>query len=107
MSEGKDANGRFAKGNKAGQGNPFFAQIAKLRAELFRAVGTGDLRDILSAMTEKAKAGDVRAATLVLSYLLGRPVQHIDLTAQTTSLTPEQMRARLDELLGTTEPREE
>lgn len=38
-NEGKDARGKFAKGNKGGPGNPFAAHVAQHRLACFSAVG--------------------------------------------------------------------
>jgi hypothetical protein len=70
---GRDAKGRFAPGNAGGPGNPFARRTAELRRE-FLAEATGEgLRAVCRALLERAKGGDVAAAKLALSYLVGKP----------------------------------
>ncbi len=76
---GKDpTTGRFLPGNHLGRGSPLAGQAAKLRAALFHAVSTGDIKEVVGALIDKAKGGDVAAAKLVLQYTLGDP-QSLDL----------------------------
>jgi hypothetical protein len=75
---GRGPNGRFAKGNRGGPGNPFARQVAAMRQELLKAVTSEDLSGIVRAMIEKAKEGDVAAAKFVLQYTLGKPAQTVD-----------------------------
>lgn len=72
---GRDKGGRFAKGNRAGRGNPFSRQIAMLRCELVNAVTRKDIRRLARSLLKKAKAGNIAAAKLLLSYCVGQPVQ--------------------------------
>jgi hypothetical protein len=90
--QGRDKNGRFAKGNPGGPGNPFSRQLAHMRQVLLECVSEEDLRDIVAQVVQKAKQGDLAAARLVLSYAVGKPqpaaepdrldVQEIDLYQQ-------------------------
>jgi hypothetical protein len=73
-SEGRESNGRFARGNPGGPGNPYARQAAALRLRALGSVSGDDVEAILRKMVELAKAGDVPAARLVLQYTLGRPV---------------------------------
>src|ERR1700687_2111927 len=68
-----DARGRFASGKLGGPGNPFARQVAALRQAAVDAVSADEVRAIIAKMTEKALAGDVAAAKVVLSYAVGRP----------------------------------
>src|SRR5205823_3604927 len=72
-AEGHNANGRFAPGNKGGSGNPFARQVAALRQALLDAVSPDDLAEIAKALADKAKRGDVAAAKVLLTYLVGKP----------------------------------
>jgi len=72
-SNGRDANGRFTKGNAGGAGNPFARQVAALRSAFVRAVSAQDIDDIAMALIIRAKAGDVAAAKLLLAYCIGKP----------------------------------
>ncbi len=75
---GRDTRGRFTAGNGGGPGNPFARQVAALRAALVAAVAPDDMAAIAAALVERAKGGDVAAARLVLSYLLGKPAPPVD-----------------------------
>jgi hypothetical protein len=72
---GRGEGGRFGPGNKYARGNPHGRRVARLRAELLRAVTPADLRDVAMALLERAKAGDVAAAKELLQRLLGPPVE--------------------------------
>jgi hypothetical protein len=72
--EQREANGRFAKGNHGGPGNPYARQVAQMRLRALDSVSGDDVEAILAKMVELARAGDVPAARLVLQYTLGRPV---------------------------------
>ena len=72
-AEGHEPNGRFARGNPGGTGNPFARQVAALRQALLDAVSPEDLAAIAQALAEKAKRGDVAAAKVLLGYLVGKP----------------------------------
>jgi hypothetical protein len=69
----QDTRGRFKTGNKAACGNPFARRMAKLRSVLLDAVSEKDLQAVAGALVRQAKAGDVVAAKLLLSYTVGRP----------------------------------
>jgi hypothetical protein len=71
---GREAKGQFAKGNSGGPGNPYARQVAALRKAAIEAVTSDDIREVMNALKEKAKAGDLAAAKLLLSYTLGKPV---------------------------------
>jgi hypothetical protein len=75
---GRGPKGRFAKGNPGGPGNPFARQVAAFRQEFMAAVTGEDIAVIVRALIEKAKAGDVAAARLVLQYTLGKPAATVD-----------------------------
>jgi hypothetical protein len=77
-STGRDAKGRFAPGNKVAVGNPFARRMARLRARALAAVSGADLEAIVRQLVTAARAGDVVAAKLILSYVLGRPPEAVD-----------------------------
>ena len=77
-STGRDAKGRFAPGNKVARGNPFARRMARLRSRALAAVSGADLEAIVRQLAAAAKTGDVLAAKLVLSYVLGRPPEAVD-----------------------------
>ena len=72
---GRDAGGRFATGNVGGPGNPFTRQTARLRQLLVEAVSDQDLKDVIAMLVRKAKEGDVAAAKVLLSYVVGKPAE--------------------------------
>src|SRR5262249_59821329 len=75
---GHDARGRFTRGNKEGRGNPHARQVAALRKALLETVTEQDMIEIAHALMIQAKMGDVAAATLLLSYTLGKPLEGAD-----------------------------
>ena len=77
-TSGRKSNGQFAEGNKCGTGNPYARRVARLRSALLDAVGESGLTDIVQGMVTAAKGGDVAAAKLLLSYLLGKPVESVE-----------------------------
>jgi hypothetical protein len=70
---GRDANGRFAKGNKGGPGNPFARKVAELRRALVNFVTEDDMKHIAFVLKEKAMGGDLAAIKLLFQYVLGKP----------------------------------
>ncbi len=69
----REANGRFAKGNKGGPGNPFGRRLAAAREAALEVAGPEQIRAIMEAMVEKACNGDLGAAKFVFSYAVGKP----------------------------------
>jgi hypothetical protein len=72
-SEGRESNGRFAKGNRGGPGNPFARSTAALRATLQRKVTDRDIEEIADRLLADAKAGDNTATKLLFQYVIGKP----------------------------------
>ena len=70
---GRDAKGRFTLGNLGGPGNPFNRQISALRKELANTCTPERLRKIANKMMDLADNGDVAAARLVFTFVLGKP----------------------------------
>src|SRR5438445_5970139 len=77
-NNGHEANGRWAKGNKGGPGNPFARQVAQLRKVILNRLTEEDLLAITEALLAKAKEGSVGAAKLLLAYALGKPASAPD-----------------------------
>ncbi len=77
----RDTQGRFAKGNPGGPGNPYAKQVARVRSLIVEAVSEEDLRAVIAALVEKAKGGDIVAARELFDRLVGRPA---------TAIAPEQ-----------------
>ena len=74
----REANGRFATGNKGGPGNPFARQIAALRQTLLNRATTKDFEEIADELIKKAKTGDVAAIKLLFQYTMGKPAPSPD-----------------------------
>ena len=74
-SNGRSAGGRFGPGNRCARGNPHARRVARLRAELLRAVSPQDLREVVAALLARAKAGEIGAVKELLQRLLGPPVE--------------------------------
>ena len=75
---GRTANGRFAKGNRCGTGNPFARQVAGLRKALLNAVTEEDMQRLARKLLEQALEGNTAAAKLLLTYVLGKPTEMPD-----------------------------
>lgn len=75
---GRTGNGRFAKGNTVGKGNPFARKCASLRAALLRKFDDASMERLAEKLLELALQGDVAAARLVLQYVIGKPTPAID-----------------------------
>ena len=61
-ANGRDAGGRFTRGNPGGPGNPFARRIAELRRAAIATVTEDDIQAVITALIAKAKQGDVAAA---------------------------------------------
>lgn len=79
---GRDARGRFTKGNAGGPGNPHARKAQQLRSAMLAATTQRDVAAIVKALIERAKRGDVTAAREVLDRCLGKPQQSIELEAE-------------------------
>jgi hypothetical protein len=55
-------------------GNPFGRRVALLRQAAIEAIAPDDVRAIMGKMIQLGRAGDTRAAKLVLAYGIGTPV---------------------------------
>ena len=66
-------DGKFAKGCKPGPGNPEARKTAAYRRAIFEAVSIKDVQDVMRAMLENAKGGDVQAAKVVFERIMGAP----------------------------------
>lgn len=82
----RSASGRFLPGNREGRGNPANRRAQKLRNALIRAVTPDDVRAVAATLTEAAKSGDVQAAKLLLSFVVGRPASTIELDAKVAAV---------------------
>jgi hypothetical protein len=72
-SSDRETNGRFAKNNPGGPGNPFARQTAALRAALINGVTERDIQDILDILLLNAKAGHLPTIKFLFAYVIGKP----------------------------------
>jgi hypothetical protein len=77
-AEGRESNGRFAKGNKGGPGNPFARKVAQLRAALVNFVTEDDMKHLCFVLKMRAEGGDMVAMKLLFQYVLGKPAETVD-----------------------------
>lgn len=68
----RDERGRFLPGNPGGPGNPMAARVAEYRRAAMDAVGVDEVRGVFRMLCDKALAGDVVAAKVLLDRLFGR-----------------------------------
>jgi hypothetical protein len=66
-------DGRFAKDNPGGPGNPHARHCARMLALLRTSISDEEMVAIIRVLVEKARGGDVSAAKLLMSYKLGKP----------------------------------
>jgi hypothetical protein len=76
--KGRDARGRFARGNKGGPGNPFTRRIAAFRSAVCQEVTTDDLRNLARQLVLMAQSGDLAAMKLLFAYTVGKPGDTVD-----------------------------
>jgi hypothetical protein len=76
--EGRDAGGRFTKGNRGGFGNPFARRTAAFRRALAEAVNDDTIAAVVRKLAELAQAGDVAAIKLFLAYTVGKPTPAVN-----------------------------
>lgn len=75
IGSGRDDRGRFVRGGPPGPGRP--PGYSRL-AELLDSALTDEIRrDIIAALADRAKAGDVRAAEFLFDRAYGKPRQAI------------------------------
>jgi hypothetical protein len=77
-TEGRDASGRFAAGNRLGKGNPHARRMAALR-QAFLSVATEErMKALGEKLYAQAVRGDWQAAKLFLLVVIGRPANAVD-----------------------------
>jgi hypothetical protein len=74
----RDPMGRFASENQGGPGNPFARLMGMLRCALVRRIKPEAVEAIADVLIDMAKAGDVPAARVVLSYGIGKPTEAVN-----------------------------
>ena len=73
----RDSNGRFAKGNPGGPGNPHARKVARLRSLILESVTEDDLRAIVAVLVKRAREGDLPAIPLRDSQFDMAIVSHV------------------------------
>src|SRR5262245_3164172 len=73
VAEGRDASGRFSKGNQGGPGNPHGRRVAELRTAFLRAATPERMQQLAEALFQRAALGDLDALRLFLAYTIGKP----------------------------------
>jgi hypothetical protein len=72
-NNGRDSAGRFVKGNLGGPGNPYARHTAALRQALAACVSADEIHALGRKLYLLALDGDLAAAKLLLSYVVGKP----------------------------------
>ena len=70
--DGRDACGRFVKGNRGGPGNPHAKAAGAWRSALTRVVLPSDVEAVLAVLVKRAKAGEPWAVRELLDRCLGK-----------------------------------
>ena len=101
-TNGRNGSGQFTTGNRHGKGNPHFAKVAAIRSAVLESVTPATVKGLIKAVIERAKAGDIAAAKLILPYLIGQPATAKELEAEMVSepiamdyMTDEELQARI------------
>jgi hypothetical protein len=71
---GRRPDGKFARGNPGGPGNPHARHCARMLQAFRNAISAEEMQRLFRVLYEKAAAGDVSAGKLVLSYHIGKPL---------------------------------
>jgi hypothetical protein len=69
---GRDANGRFAKGNPGGPGNPYYRRQAHFKRVLLEAITEDDVRSVVQVLLGLARGGNLAAIKLYFEYAAGK-----------------------------------
>ena len=75
---GRDATGRFTKGNPGGPGNPYYRRQAELKRMLLASVTDADIQSVMQVLLGLARGGDLAAIKLYLQYAAGKPAREVD-----------------------------
>jgi hypothetical protein len=77
-ANGRHPDGRFARGNGFGLGNPFYRKQAEFRRAALELFTPEDVMSLLRVMLALGRQGDVAAAKVFLEYVVGKPHQAPD-----------------------------
>src|SRR5690606_4735037 len=70
---GRDAQGRFARGCPGGPGNPRVRRLAEAQAAIADAIEPRVIGAVMKRLAKSALEGDITAAKVLLDRVLGRP----------------------------------
>ncbi len=82
-SSGRDpVSGKFLHGNRfqTSPGNPVARRMSQLRTVAVKAQTPEDVLAIFTALLNAGKGGDVAASKTYLDFVIGRPIQKLELT---------------------------
>tara|TARA_R110002111_G_C6003165_1_gene373396 strand:- start:6172 stop:6486 length:315 start_codon:yes stop_codon:yes gene_type:complete len=71
----REKNGRFAKGNTGGPGNPHAGRVSQLRSAILTAITPEDIDAIIKKLLVRARDGDLAAIKEILDRCIGKPGQ--------------------------------
>lgn len=74
-SNGRNAQGRFTKGNPGGPGNPHSQRVGQLRSALLAAMTDTQWKRIIKSLLARAEAGEPWAVKEVLDRIIGKPIE--------------------------------
>jgi hypothetical protein len=75
---GRDNQGRFARGNPGGPGNPYYRRQAELKRLMLESVTDMDVQSVMQVLLGLARGGDLAAIKLFLEYTVGKPSKEVD-----------------------------
>jgi hypothetical protein len=85
MSDGRNPHGHFQPGNQIGRNGGYQRhRDVQWRREIVECVTKEDRLEVLQAIVDAAKGGDVSACKLLWSYWYGRPTMTIDMSVTET-----------------------
>lgn len=74
---GRTPNGKFAKGNKGGPGNPFAQKLNQLRTAFYEVTTPEAIREVAKKLIDTALHGEgvaaIAATKLLFQYVLSTP----------------------------------
>ena len=86
LREGRDERGLFKPGNQAAKGNQGRAKMQELRNALLETGTAERILEVEAAVREMAVGGDIQAAKLWWSYMVGLPVQAVEVSSPDGSI---------------------
>jgi hypothetical protein len=96
-------NGKFAKGNKLGRGNPNNKKTYELRKLWLGCYSDGDTAEVYAKLLELVRSGDVAAIKVWLEHGPGKPAQPVEVSGadgESLGLTPAVFARAASEAIG-------